>query len=80
MTDLFPMIYQESQTDSQDEMAYLKRQVKSLTNQIQQQQQKITELRYRTASPGAVTMGAVRASSCVNRYYCNDLVFHLCLY
>lgn len=56
----FVLHFQESQTDSQDEMAYLKKQVKSLTNQIQQQQQKITELRYRATSPGAVPMGAVR--------------------
>ena len=41
-------------------MAYLKRQAKLLTNQIQQQQQKITELRYRESSPGPVHMGAVR--------------------
>lgn len=75
VADLFPMIYQESQTDSQDEMAYLKRQVKSLTNQIQQQQQKITELRYRTSSPGPVTMGAVRASSCVKRYWYCCVIF-----
>lgn len=41
-------------------MAYFKRQVKSLTDQIQQQQQKITELRYRSTSPGPVPLGTVR--------------------
>ncbi|KAJ7333611.1 hypothetical protein OS493_017154 [Desmophyllum pertusum] len=45
--------------DNHDEIAYFKRQVKSLTDQIQQQQQKITELRYRSSSPGPVPMGTV---------------------
>ena len=41
-------------------MAYFKRQVKSLTDQIQQQQQKITELRYRSTSPGPLSLSTVR--------------------
>ncbi|XP_078359440.1 uncharacterized protein LOC144643919 isoform X1 [Oculina patagonica] len=45
--------------DNRDEIAYFKRQVKSLTDQIQQQQQKITELRYRSTSPGPVPLGTV---------------------
>nr|XP_058950935.1 myosin-2 heavy chain, non muscle-like isoform X2 [Pocillopora verrucosa] len=45
--------------DNRDEIAYFKRQVKSLTDQIQQQQQKITELRYRSTSPGPVPLGSV---------------------
>ncbi|XP_068744960.1 uro-adherence factor A-like isoform X2 [Montipora capricornis] len=49
----------ESQSDSQDEMAYLKREVKSLTHQIEQQQQRITELRYRTSSPSPLPMGTI---------------------
>lgn len=49
----------ESQSDSQDEMAYLKRQVKSLTHQIEQQQQRITELRYRTSSPSPLPIGTI---------------------
>ncbi|XP_015779625.1 PREDICTED: uncharacterized protein LOC107357488 isoform X2 [Acropora digitifera] len=50
---------QESQSDSQDEMAYLKRQVKSLTNQIEQQQQRITELRFRSSSPSPLPVGTI---------------------
>lgn len=49
----------ESQSDSQDEMAYLKRQVKSLTNQIEQQQQRITELRFRSSSPSPLPVGTI---------------------
>ncbi|XP_022802740.1 myosin-2 heavy chain, non muscle-like isoform X2 [Stylophora pistillata] len=45
--------------DNRDEIAYFKSQVKSLTDQIQQQQQKITELRYRSTSPGPVPLGSV---------------------
>jgi len=50
---------QESQSDNQDEMAYLKRQVKSLTNQIEQQQQRITELRFRSSSPSPLPVGTI---------------------
>ncbi|XP_074613281.1 uncharacterized protein LOC141873254 isoform X1 [Acropora palmata] len=49
----------ESQSDNQDEMAYLKRQVKSLTNQIEQQQQRITELRFRSSSPSPLPVGTI---------------------
>lgn len=58
-SDLYLLDFQEAQ-DNRDEIAYFKRQVKSLTDQIQQQQQKITELRYRSTSPGPVPLGTVR--------------------
>lgn len=68
---------QESQSDSQDEMAYLKRQVKLLTNQIEQQQQRITELRFRSSSPSPLPVGTVRMLELfvrVNNYH------YLCIY
>lgn len=57
--EFYLLCYQEAQ-DNRDEIAYFKRQVKSLTDQIQQQQQKITMLRYRSTSPGPVPLGTVR--------------------